>query len=44
MSLSGLLATGEDHVSVEMDIADKQYYTGVTLFAPKAGSYSTKMP
>jgi len=43
LSLAGLLTGGEAHVSVEMTIADKQYYTGVTLFAPKAGSYSTKM-
>ena len=44
MTLTGLLSATEEQVSVEMDIADKQYYTGVTLFAPKAGSYSTRMP
>jgi len=44
MTLSGLLSAAEEQVSVEMDIADKQHYTGVTIFAPKAGSYSTKMP
>ena len=46
MTLAGtaLLANSEEHVSVEVTIADKQYFTAVTLFAPKAGSYSTKMP
>jgi hypothetical protein len=41
---AGEVTFSVDHVSVEVDIADKQYYAGVTLFAPKAGSYSTKMP
>ncbi|HYG74319.1 MAG TPA: Ig domain-containing protein, partial [Planctomycetota bacterium] len=43
-TLTGVLAATEDHVTVEVTIGEKQYFTGVTLFAPKAGSYSTKMP
>jgi hypothetical protein len=44
LSLGGLLTAAEEQVSIEMQIADKTYYTGVTIFAPKAGSYSTKLP
>jgi hypothetical protein len=42
-TLAGLTLP-EEHVSVELSIAEKQYFTGVTIFAPKAGNYSTKMP
>jgi len=38
------LSTAEEHVSIELVVAEKQYFTAVTLFAPKAGSYSTKLP
>ncbi|HEY3323879.1 MAG TPA: IPT/TIG domain-containing protein [Planctomycetota bacterium] len=34
----------EDHISVELTLNDKIYFTAVTLFAPKAGSWSTKLP
>jgi len=44
MTLLGLLAAAEEHVTVEVDIGDSQYFTSVTLFAPKTGSYSTKLP
>lgn len=44
LSLQGKLSGTEEHVTVELTIAEKQYYTGVTIFAPKAGSYSTKLP
>jgi len=42
LSLAALTGT-EAHVSVELTIGDKIYYTAVTLFAPKAGAYSTKL-
>jgi hypothetical protein len=44
LSLSGLLSAAEEHVSIELTVAGKQYFTAVTLFAPKSGLYSTKMP
>jgi hypothetical protein len=40
---TGLLTGVEEHVSVEISVAEKQYYTSVTLFAPKTGAYSTKL-
>jgi len=43
-TLTSLLASAEDHLTVEMAIGEKQYFTGVTVFAPKSGIYSTKMP
>ena len=43
-TLTGLLSAVEDHVAVELTIGDKTYSTSVTLFAPTAGSYSTKLP
>lgn len=43
VDLSGL-PLAEAHVGVEISIGQKVYFTSVTLFAPKAGSYSTKMP
>ena len=33
----------ENHVSVELTIGTKIYYTAVTIFSPKGGSYSTKL-
>ena len=47
LSLSSGVPTGdnaEEQLSVEVTISNKQYFTGVTVFAPKAGSYSTKLP
>lgn len=44
LSLSGLPAGAEEHLTVEVTIAGKQYFTQVTIFALKAGAYSTKMP
>lgn len=47
LDLASKLPTGdnaEEHLSVEIQISNKQYFTGITLFAPKAGGYSTKMP
>jgi hypothetical protein len=38
------LTNAEEHLSVELTLAGKQYFTGITLFAPKAGGYSTKIP
>jgi hypothetical protein len=32
------------HTSVQLTIANKTYFTGLTIFAPKAGSYTTKLP
>ena len=47
LGLKGLslqaLTGAENHVSVELTIGTKIYYTAVTIFAPKAGSYSTKL-
>jgi hypothetical protein len=43
-SLSGLLTGTAEHVIVDMTIGDKTYSTGITLFAPKTGSYSNKLP
>ena len=43
-TLSGLLTTSEEHVRVDVTIGDQTYTTRVTLFAPKAGTYSTKLP
>ncbi|MCK6474412.1 MAG: putative Ig domain-containing protein [Planctomycetes bacterium] len=43
VDLSGL-PLSEAHVGVEISIGQKVYFTSVTLFAPKPGSYSTKMP
>ena len=37
------LTAAEEHVSVELTLADKIYFTAVTLFAPRSGSYSTKL-
>jgi hypothetical protein len=36
------LTTAEAHLSVELTIDTKIYYTAVTVFAPKGGSYTTK--
>lgn len=47
LTLTGALpATSTDgvHTSVQLTIAGKVYFTGITIFAPKAGSYSTKKP
>lgn len=47
LSLSTLLpSTSTDgvHTTVELTIGTKIYFTGLTIFAPKAGSYSTKLP
>jgi len=41
-TLTGLLS-GEEHVNVDVTLGDQTYSTRVTLFAPKAGSYTTKM-
>jgi len=38
------LTAAEEHMSVELTLAGKQYFTSLTLFAPKAGSYTTKIP
>ena len=43
-TLAGLLTTSEEHVRVDVNLGDQTYSTGVTLFAAKAGAYSTKMP
>ena len=42
----GLPATSTDgiNIGVELTVGDKAYYTGVTFFARKKGSYSTKLP
>lgn len=42
-TLTGLLSNAEEHVGVEIFLGDQVYGTRVTLFAPKSGSYSTKM-
>jgi len=42
-TLSGLLSNTEEHVGVDIFLGDQVYSTRVTLFAPKTGSYSTKM-
>lgn len=47
LSLASGLPTGdnaEEQLSIEVTISNKQYFTGVTVFAPKAGAYSTKLP
>ena len=44
MTLAGLLSATEEHVTAEVDIGETQYFTNVTLFAPKTGVDSTKMP
>jgi hypothetical protein len=47
LTLTGPLpSTSTDgvHTSVQLTIASKTYFTGITIFAPKAGSYSTKKP
>jgi hypothetical protein len=47
LTLSTLLpSTSADgvHTSVELTMGSKIYFTGLTIFAPKAGSYSTKLP
>jgi hypothetical protein len=36
--------SAEEQLSVAVQISNKQYFTGITIFAPKAGAYSTKMP
>jgi len=38
------LTNAEEHMSVELTLAGKQYFTSLTLFAPKTGSYGTKLP
>lgn len=43
-TLAGLLTTSEEHVRVDVTIGDQLYTTSVTLFAAKAGTYSTKLP
>jgi len=43
-TLVGTLTAPEEHVMVIVNIGTKQYFTRVTLFAEKSGSYSTKMP
>jgi hypothetical protein len=43
-TLAGLLTTSEEHVKVDVMIGDATYTSHVTLFAAKAGAYSTKMP
>ena len=43
-TLTGLLTTSEEHVRVDVTIGDQTYTTHVTLFAAKAGSYSTTLP
>lgn len=42
-NLAALTGT-EAHVTLELTVGDKTYITAVTLFAPKPGAYSTKMP
>jgi hypothetical protein len=32
------------HTSVQLTIGNKTYFTGLTIFAPKAGAYTTKIP
>ena len=47
VSLAGGLPSGdnaEEQISIEVTISNKQYFTGVSVFAPKAGAYSTKLP
>ena len=43
-TLTGLLTTSEEHVRVDVTLGDQTYTTRVTLFAAKAGMYSTKLP
>ena len=42
-TLAGLLKLPQEHIGVEVFLGDQTYSTHVTLFAPKTGSYSTKM-
>jgi hypothetical protein len=47
LTLGTGLPTGdnaEEQLSIEVTISKKQYFTGLTVFAPKAGAYSTKLP
>ena len=37
------LVSDQEHVGVEITVGDRVYYTSVTLFAGKRGTYSTKM-
>ena len=38
------LPADEAHLSAEVTICDKTYFTAATFFAPRAGKYSTTMP
>lgn len=43
-TFNSALSTSEEHVKVDVILGDQTYTTHVTLFAAKAGTYSTKIP
>lgn len=48
VALSGLDLSGlpqdEAHLGVELTVGEKTYFTTVTVFGPKRGAYTTRMP
>ncbi|MHC4470935.1 MAG: Ig domain-containing protein, partial [Planctomycetota bacterium] len=43
LDLSGV-PEGEAHLGVELTVGEKTYFTTVTVFGPKRGAYTTRMP
>jgi len=41
--MSGI-SSGEAHLAVELTVDDRVYYTALTVFSPRDGRYSAKMP